>query len=55
MDDQPIEAGDDKNRPRRNEDINGSKEKIEEGSKKQMNIESKIEKRTRKSKGGKKK
>lgn len=44
MDDRPIEAGGDKNRPRRNEDINGWKEKTEEESKKQKNIESKIEK-----------
>jgi hypothetical protein len=44
MNDQPIEAGDDMNRPRWNEDITGWKEKTEEECKKQKNIVIKLEK-----------
>jgi hypothetical protein len=48
---QEREAGDDSNRPRRNEDINGRNVKTEENSKKQKIIESKIEKYTKNKSG----
>jgi hypothetical protein len=41
---QDGETGDDRNRPRRNQDMNGRKGKPEENRKKQNSIESKMEK-----------